>query len=270
MNYLENLDSKRNPFEVFNYKNLGSVRTMRDEKDEIFFCLKDVSNILGLNNYRQTLTRLNRKGVITNDTLTNGGLQNLIFVDEFNLYELIFNSRKPEAKDFKEWVKGVIQSIRKTGSYNMIEDESIPLQVRYMNQVTKVVNLACNKIEKLEKQYKFLDESHNALKEEEYNHYNELSGKCDELDTRTGFIMDRQDYIIEEAYHTVMGFARYMGVDVNTINTIHLGKVASKLCREKGIPTGTYPDGRYTVNTYPYKILLQVFNENVFIYENSN
>lgn len=71
MNYLENRGS--NPFEIFDYKNLGSVRTMRDERNEVWFCLKDVSSILGLNNYRQTLTRLNEKGVITNDTLTTRG-----------------------------------------------------------------------------------------------------------------------------------------------------------------------------------------------------
>ncbi len=269
MNEVANYNGS-NPFRIFDYKNLGSVRTAILENGELGFCAMDVCRILGIANSRRAVDRLAPKGVHIVNTLTNGGPQGIVFVEEIELYKLIFTSRKTEAKEFSEWVAGVIKTIRKTGSYNMIEDESIPIQIRYMNQVNKVINLACNKIEKLEKQYKFLDESHKELKEEEYNHYNDLTGKYDELDNRTVYILDRQDYIIEEAYHTVMGFARYMGVDVNTINTNHLGKVASKLCRENGIPTGTYPDGRYMVNTYPYKILLQVFNENVFIYQNSN
>jgi len=265
MNYLESKGN--NPFEIFDYKNLGSVRTMRDERNEVWFCLKDVSSILGLNNYRQTLTRLNEKGVISNDTLTTRGIQSLLFIDEFNLYELIFNSRKPEAHDFKEWVKGVIQKIRKSGSYNMIEDESIPIQVRQMNQVTKVVNLMANKLEDMQKTIKT---NYNDLDDKIESNYNDLDGKIEDVDDKVDFSLARQEYLIEHGYHSVFQFAQYMGVDVRTINTNNIGRICSKVCRENGIPTGTYPDGKYEVKTYPYKVLSKVFNENVFIYENSN
>lgn len=201
------------------------------------------------------------------DHLSSGGIQATLFIDEFNLYELIFTSRKPEAHDFKEWVKRVIYEIRKTGSYNMIEDESIPIQVRYMNQVSKVVNLMANKLEDMQNTIKT---NYNDLDDKIESNYNDLDGKIEDVDDKVDFSLARQEYLIENGYHSVFQFAQYMGVDVRTINTNNIGRICSKLCRENGIPTGTYPDGKYEVKTYPYKVLSQVFNENVFIYENSN
>ena len=52
------------------------------------------------------------------DTL--GGKQSMTAVNESGLYDLIFQSRKPEAKVFRKWVNGeVLPSIRKTGRYEM-------------------------------------------------------------------------------------------------------------------------------------------------------
>src|SRR5690625_6895405 len=44
---------------------------------------------------------------------TKGGMQNFLVVSEFGLYEVIFSSRKKEAKDFKRWVFEVIKDLRK-------------------------------------------------------------------------------------------------------------------------------------------------------------
>lgn len=85
---------------------------------EPYFCLSDVCKILDLDNSRQAKTRLDQKGVISNDTLTNGGIQRMDFINEANLYRLIFQSRKPEAEAFQEWVfSDVLPAIRKHGGY---------------------------------------------------------------------------------------------------------------------------------------------------------
>ena len=56
-----------------------------------------------------------RGSVVVN---TLGGKQNLGAVNEYGVYSLIFNSRKPQAKEFKRWVTHeVIPSIRKHGLY---------------------------------------------------------------------------------------------------------------------------------------------------------
>ena len=67
--------------------------------------------------YNKT-TNMNRmideddKGVHIVGTL--GGKQKVTIISEFGIYEAIFNSRKPEAKEFKKWVKQVIKSLRES------------------------------------------------------------------------------------------------------------------------------------------------------------
>ena len=255
-----------NPFEIFNYKNLGSVRTFVDGNGEVWFCLKDVCGILGIINHKNTLNRLNPKGVCTMDLLSNGGIQSTNFIDEFNLYELIFNSRKPEANEFKQWVKGVIQNIRKTGSYDMANDTSLSPQTRAIVAHDRRIKSLEEKYVALIKGQTEMIENIEAMEE----NYKDLDYRIEEIDEKTNFTMASQDYLIDNGYHSVFQFAHYMGVDVKTIDTNRIGRICSKICKEKGIPMGTYPDGKYMVNTYPYKILNKVFNEQVFIYENSN
>jgi anti-repressor protein len=85
---------------------------------EPYFCVNDICKILEINNGRHALTRIDDGGVVLVDTPTNGGMQKLSYVNEAGLYELIFSSRKKEAKDFKRWVfNEVIPQIRKTGNY---------------------------------------------------------------------------------------------------------------------------------------------------------
>ncbi|MFX8422086.1 BRO family protein, partial [Acinetobacter baumannii] len=49
----------------------------------------------------------------------NGGIQKLKFINEPNLYRIIFRSNKTEALNFQNWVFAeVLPSIRKTGSYS--------------------------------------------------------------------------------------------------------------------------------------------------------
>ena len=63
--------------------------------------------------------RLNEKGVISIHTLTKGGKQALLYVDEPNLYKAIMQSRKKEAEIFADWIfYEVIPSIRKHGYYS--------------------------------------------------------------------------------------------------------------------------------------------------------
>lgn len=83
--------------------------------DEPWFVAKDVCEILELTNPTMALQRL-EEDERAKFNLGRQGDANII--NESGLYELIFASRKPEAKMFKKWVKQeVLPSIRKTGSY---------------------------------------------------------------------------------------------------------------------------------------------------------
>lgn len=119
-----NVIETRKEFEIFNYKNLGSVRTYVDELGEPWFCLVDVCNILEISNITNLRERLNPKGLILTEVLTNGGKQNMYFVNEGNLYRAIGRSRKKEANNFMNWVfDEILPNLRKAGQqrrYNNI------------------------------------------------------------------------------------------------------------------------------------------------------
>lgn len=88
--------------------------------NEPWFVAKDVCELLEHTNTSKALSSLSdsQKGITTGYTL--GGNQELLIINESGLYRLIFNSRKPQAEKFTEWVTGeVLPSIRKTGSYTV-------------------------------------------------------------------------------------------------------------------------------------------------------
>ncbi|PIT20145.1 hypothetical protein BGI34_02235 [Snodgrassella alvi] len=76
---------------------------------------------MDIKNHRDLASKqLNSKGVEKIYTLTQGGKQELLFIDEANLYRVIFRSNKKEAVDFQNWVfEEVLPSIRKTGKYQL-------------------------------------------------------------------------------------------------------------------------------------------------------
>lgn len=108
-----------NDLQIFNNEEFGEIRTAVIN-DEPMFCLADICRVLEIKNVSDCKSRLRQKGIVTTDTLTNGGKQKMIFIDESNLYKTIFQSRKESAERFTEWVTSeVLPSIRKTGSYGM-------------------------------------------------------------------------------------------------------------------------------------------------------
>jgi len=100
----------------FNY-NSNQIRIIVKD-GEPWFIAKDVCDILEISNSRDAISRLDddEKDVAIADT--PGGMQSMTVISESGVYALIFTSRKPEAENFKRWIrKEVIPSIRKHGAY---------------------------------------------------------------------------------------------------------------------------------------------------------
>lgn len=112
--------------------NEAPVRALLDDRGEPWFVAADVCRVLEHSNPSQAVAELDEdeKGISNGDTL--GGAQKLIIISEAGLYDLIFRSRKPEAKAFRRWVtKEVLPAIRKTGRYALSEglpDEASPIE----------------------------------------------------------------------------------------------------------------------------------------------
>ncbi|WP_238336836.1 Bro-N domain-containing protein [Mannheimia pernigra] len=102
---------------TFNFKS-HQVR-IQSFNNEPYFCLSDVCDVLGLNRRSAETFNLNEKGCNNIATLTKGGEQIITFINEPNLYRIIFKSRKAEAVEFQNWVfEEVLPQIRKTGQYS--------------------------------------------------------------------------------------------------------------------------------------------------------
>lgn len=125
----------------------GELRVTRSEKGELLFCLKDVCDSLGLQvgatakrlggdinstnvskeaNSHPYLSSINvgvvtgKKGDGTNAIQTIA----MYFVTEPDLYRCIFQSRKPTARKFQDWVfNDVLPSLRTTGAYVVAKEE---------------------------------------------------------------------------------------------------------------------------------------------------
>ena len=99
--------------------------------NEPWFAAKDVCDILELSNPTVSVGRL-EEDERTKLNLGRQGETN--FVNEYGLYNLIFGSRKPEAKEFKRWVTHeVLPAIRKTGSYQkpLTEKEQLEVMMKH-------------------------------------------------------------------------------------------------------------------------------------------
>lgn len=110
----------------FSKEEFGEIRTLV-EGEKIWFNLNDICRALDLRNPRKVMTDLPKDVTNSYTLLTNGGLQNMTFVNESGLYRTIFKSRKEKALEFQDWVcSEVIPSIRKHGAYiteDVIKDD---------------------------------------------------------------------------------------------------------------------------------------------------
>ena len=124
-----------NELKIFENPEFGKVRTIEDG-GKFLFCGSDVAKALGYSNPRDALRR-HCKGVVKCDTPTDGGLQQLSFIPEGDVYRLIAHSKLPNAEKFESWVfDDVLPTIRKHGAYvtpltleQMIADPETTIQI---------------------------------------------------------------------------------------------------------------------------------------------
>lgn len=149
-----------NEIQVFNNPQFGAVRTA-GTADNPMFCLADVCQAIGITNARNVKSRLDEEDVHLVDTPTAGGTQQITFVTESGLYDVIIRSDSEQAKPFRKWVTSeVLPSIRKHGMYateatveSMLNDpENAILMLQAYQRERKERLAAQQQVEKLEAQ----------------------------------------------------------------------------------------------------------------------
>lgn len=112
------LKTLANPFQFADL----DVRTATDEHSEVWFCAKDVCEILDITWSGATLENMPDNWFMALKLNTIKGEREAIFINEAGLYHLIFRSNKPKAKEFANWVcETVLPEIRKTGFFGTID-----------------------------------------------------------------------------------------------------------------------------------------------------
>lgn len=132
---------------IFNFESTKQVRTAIRDGGDIWFCLPDVANVLEISR-SSDLLQVAKPAFVKNETSSKrgaldpagvhkmyisyeSGKKQVTFINEPNLYRVIFRSNKAEAVKFQNWVfDEVLPTIRKTGQYTIAfatKDERKPL-----------------------------------------------------------------------------------------------------------------------------------------------
>ena len=121
---------------------LGKEIDVYGTAESPLFKAKDVAEWLELSNVSDMVGR------VDNDEVTKLNLGSLEgetwFLTEDGLYEVLMQSRKPQAKQFKKGVKEILKSIRKTGVYyaNVQIKDRVEAGMMWVEGCKRILNLS--------------------------------------------------------------------------------------------------------------------------------
>ena len=105
-----------NELKIFENPEFGEIRTIEID-GKPYFCGSDVAKALGYAKPRNAINQ-HCKGALKQGVLTNGGMQEMSFIPEGDIFRLVVHSKLPDAERFEVWVfDDVLPTIRRTGGY---------------------------------------------------------------------------------------------------------------------------------------------------------
>lgn len=125
-----------------------NVRISVDNNNDIWFNGKDICQCLGISNHNNMFQKLDQEEKMIYSTKDSmGRYQDMIYINESGVYEVLFRSKHGKAKEFKKWLKNdVLPSIRQTGQFVMKDKKY------YEEKIKKI------QIDMYKDAYKFFDD----------------------------------------------------------------------------------------------------------------
>jgi len=117
------LSTLSNPFTFIE----TDVRTATDDNSNVWFCAKDVCQVLDITwkGTSGSLENMPENWFMVLKLQTIKGERDSVFINESGLYHLIFRSNKPQAKTFANWVlETVLPEIRRHGFFGELDIKS--------------------------------------------------------------------------------------------------------------------------------------------------
>lgn len=144
---------------------LGHKFTVYGTAENPLFLAKEVAECIdyakrsnGSYNTTMMLQSVDEEEKVANIVDTLGGNQQVWFLTEDGLYEVLMQSRKPIAKEFKKGVKEILKSIRKTGGYIATKQDDTPEEI-----MARALIVAQETIKRKEERLKQLEEKNAKL-----------------------------------------------------------------------------------------------------------
>lgn len=116
---------------------LGRQFTVYGTAENPLFLAKDVAECIdyakrsnGSYNTTMMLQSVDEEEKVANIVDTLGGNQQVWFLTEDGLYEVLMQSRKPIAKQFKKGVKQILHEVRTTGGYIATHQDDTPEEIK--------------------------------------------------------------------------------------------------------------------------------------------
>ena len=180
------------------------------------FLAKDVAEWIEYDksSINKMLNKIDESEKVRNIVPTLGGNQEMWLLTEDGLYELLMQSRKPIAKDFKKEVKKILKQIRQTGGYIPTTSNSTPLTDEQI--MAQALIIAQKTIEKRNKELE-------VIKQELYQKDTELAEAKPKVEFYNHLNQDLQ------STYTVTSIAKMYGMSAKAFNELlHSYKVQYK------------------------------------------
>ena len=124
---------------IYNQEVLGKDFHVYGTIEEPLFLAKDVANWIEHKNITHMMNTVDDDEKLTYTICNSGQGRTMWFLTENGVYEVLFQSRKPIAKQFKKQVKAILKEIRKTGGY--IDEGATTEQLEQLQQkINKLLN----------------------------------------------------------------------------------------------------------------------------------
>ena len=227
---------------------LGRRLTVYGTMQEPLFLAKDIAEWIEHSNPAAMLNTVDddEKGIRIVYTL--GGDQKVNVLTEDGLYEVLMQSRKPIAKQFKKGVKQILKEIRTTGGYIATQVNETPEMI-----MARALKVAEHTIEEHEKRMKALAEENEAQKRRNKQLEADTQMKAEEIKKLTPDAdYARQTLTAVNTWNTNI-IAKEMGMSAVTLNQ-HLQRLGIQYKQHKvWVLSAKYQGKGYTkTQTYNY------------------
>ena len=227
---------------------LGRRLTVYGTAQEPLFLAKDIAEWIEHSNPAAMLNTVDEDEKGIRIVYTLGGDQKVNVLTEDGLYEVLMQSRKPIAKQFKKGVKQILKEIRTTGGYIATQVNETPEMI-----MARALKVAEHTIEEHEKRMKALAEENEAQKRINKQLEVDTQMKAEEIKKLTPDAdYARQTLTAVNTWNTNI-IAKEMGMSAVTLNQ-HLQRLGIQYKQHKvWVLSAKYQGKGYTkTQTYNY------------------